>query len=77
VEKLRNQSPCKENFSGGFFVATHDLKPILTKVRVVERVNEAPKTMRGYCPWGYVTEEHKIFECGLVAVAVFLLTHVT
>jgi hypothetical protein len=29
----------------GYFVDTHDLKPILTKVRVVKMFNEAPKTI--------------------------------
>jgi hypothetical protein len=55
---------------GVLSVDTHDLKPILTEVRVVKMVNEAPKTIASFArnrlralrarlksPWAYVREE--------------------
>jgi hypothetical protein len=57
---------------GVLFVDTHDLKRILTYVRVVEVVNEAPRTIASFdcnrlrarlkCPRGYVREEREIFQ---------------
>ena len=63
---------------GALSVDTHDLKRILTEVRVVKMVNEAPKTIASFarnrlralrarrkCPWGYVREEREILQFGL------------
>jgi hypothetical protein len=64
---------------GVLSVDTHDLKSILTEVRVVKMVNEAPKTIASFacnrlraqlkCPWSFVREERKIFDFGIVGDA--------
>ena len=64
-----------EGEGGALTVDTHDLNPILTEVRVVKMVKEAPKTIaslarnrlraRLKCPWGYVREEREILQFGL------------
>jgi hypothetical protein len=44
-----------------YFLLIHDLKRILTEVRVVKMVNEAPTTIAGFdrtrlkCPWGVLS----------------------
>jgi hypothetical protein len=58
---------------GVYSVDTHDLKPILTEVRVVKMVNEAPKTIGSFARnllrarlkylCGYVREEREICHC--------------
>jgi hypothetical protein len=55
---------------GVLSVDTHDLKPILTEIRVVKMVNEAPKTIERFArnrlrgrlkyPLGHVRDEREI-----------------